>query len=119
MEYVEKLKAYIAKSTEALPFVGVLGLESSSTTAAPSGPKTPLAHSRPIYVDKGEIGKGGSSVVSRAMSSRDGKLYAMKNFKLPSGATGDPKKRKKDEETWERIQKEFSILRNNAHVSTY
>ena len=117
-EYIEKLEAFITKSTEALPFVDALELESSSKTAVPSGLKTPLAYSRPIYVDKGEIGKGAFSVVSKAMSNRDGKLYAMKKFNLTSGIMKDPKKRRQYEETWEKIQREFSILCSNAHVST-
>ena len=117
-EYIEKLEAFVAKSTEALPPVEILGLQSNSSTAAPSGQKTPLVHERPIYVDKGEIGKGGFSVVSKAMSNRDGKLYAMKNFTFPSeAALTDPRKRKENERIWKGIQKEYDILCRNAHVS--
>ena len=59
---------------------------------------------RPIYVNKGENRKGGFSVVSKAMSNRDRKLYAIKKFNFPSEATlTDPRKRKEYERIWRGI----------------
>ena len=112
-QYVANLVAFVKKCKEAVPSVGVLGLDSEPVTATPSQAQTP--GERPVYYNNGKIGKGAFGVVRRFIKLRDGKYFGAKSFFRP------PNKRKFDEEDPEwlaKIRREFTIMRDNPHVST-
>lgn len=111
-QYVANLRAFVKKCREALPFVNALGLDSELATATPSQAQTP--GERPVYYNDRTIGHGAFGVVRRVIKLRDGKYFAAKSFFRP------PNKRKHDEEDpeWlEQIRREFTIMRDNPHVS--
>ncbi len=111
-QYVANLRAFVKKCKEAVPPVGALGLDSEPTTATPSQAQTP--GERPVYYNDGKIGNGAFGVVCRFIKLRNGKYFAAKSFFRP------PNKRKHDEDNPEwlaKIWKEFTIMRDNPHVS--
>ena len=111
-QYVENLQAFVKKGKEAVVPVGALGLESDPTTATPSQAHTP--GERPVYYSDGRIGKGTFGVVHRFIKLRDGKYFAAKRFFRPTN------KRKHDEDDPEwlaNIRSEFTIMKDNPHVS--
>ena len=120
-DYVTNLEALVEETRSALLSMDALGLHSNLTTAAPSEPETPNPNQPPIYIDRGELGRGEFGVVIKVMSNRDGNFYAAKKFIRPSRvAKSDKTKRKRDEdeEDWyTKIRKEVNIMRNNPHVS--
>ena len=116
--YQANLEAFIRKSREALPGLGVLGLDSHDSTATPSQVATPDPSRHPIYVEYEEVGRGAFAKVVKVMSNRDGIFYAMKKFFRPSeGRVENGRKRRRDSDAWlEKKRKEADIMRNSAHV---
>jgi hypothetical protein len=113
--YVEKLLAFVKKckkSKRELSGVEGLGLDSEPETQAASEAATP--RERLIYYKDKSIGKGTFGEVHRVIRARDGKFFAAKTFKAP------PNKRKLDEvdPAWlTGIRREFTVMRDNPHVS--
>lgn len=118
--YVENLRAFAKrckkaaeKSKEEVPVVERLGLDSEPTTQAPSDAQTPGA--RPVYYNDGSIGEGAFGEVHRAIRMSDGRFLAAKMFKKPST---NKRKRNKAGPTWlTGIRREFSLMKDNPHVS--
>lgn len=117
-KYIENLRAFVSKCMEAekkkeeVPVLDGLGLESDLVTAEPSEAQTPVE--RLIYYIDKLIGKGAFGEVHRVIKARDGKYFAAKTFTSPAN------KRKLDdnEPAWlTRIRREFTVMRDNPHVS--
>jgi hypothetical protein len=116
-KYVKNLRAFVdscgtARTGAKVPAIERLGLESNQTTQAATDAPTP--GERLIYYDLKCIGKGQFGEVSISIRGRDGLLCAAKTFKP------QPNKRKLEEEdpTWlTQIRKEFTLMRDNPHVS--
>lgn len=111
-QYVDNLKAFFKRCKEAVPPVGTLGLDSEPTTATPSQAQTP--GERPIYYNDGRIGKGAFGEVRKFIKLRNGEYFAAKSFFRPAY------KRKRDAgnpEWLAKIRSEFTIMRDNPHVS--
>ncbi|KAL8765118.1 MAG: hypothetical protein Q9209_007701 [Squamulea sp. 1 TL-2023] len=118
-QYMANLESFIQKCRGALPALGILGLDSNQTTAAPSQRGTPCRDQQPSYLECEQIGRGAYATVFKVMSSRDGLFYAMKKFFPPPENTRENKrKRIRDSETWfEDKRKEANIMRQNASPS--
>ena len=115
--YLAKLGAFIQRSRKTLPNLGVLGLESHHTTAAPSQIASPDRSREPIYIDFEEIGQGAFARVLKVMSCRNGLFYAKKKFSQPIEGK-NRRKRRWDSEAWfDNKRKEADIMRRNVHVS--
>ena len=111
-QYVANLRAFVKKCKGAVLPVGALGLDSEPTTATPSQAQTP--GERPVYYNDGKIGEGEFGVVRRFIKLRDGKYFAAKSF------LRTPNKRRHDQDNPEwlaMIRREFTIMRDNPHVS--
>ena len=119
--YVANLKAFISDCREAIPTLGVLGLESHDTTVAPSHIASPDQSRLPIYIDFEEVGQGAFATVLKVMSCRNGVFYAKKTFSRPTATGGNyrvGRKREWDSEAWFDIKrKEADIMKRNVHVS--
>lgn len=112
-QYVDNLRAFVKKCKEGVPAVDGFGLKSQATTQAPSEVQT--LGERLIYYKGNSIGSGEFGQVHSVIRARDGKLFAAKIFKLPIN-----NKRKLDEvdPVWlTKIRREFTIMKNNPHVS--
>ena len=99
-------------SKEEVPAVDGLGLDSEPTTQAPSEAQT--VDDRLIYYHDEVIGTGTFGEVHRVIRARDGKVLAAKTFKPPAN------KRKLDEvdPAWlTGIRREFTLMKENSHVS--
>ena len=110
--YIENLRVFVNQCREEVPAVEGLGLDSKTTTQAPSEAQT-LGERLIYYIEK-SIGKGAFGEVSRAIRVRDGKYFAAKTFIPPA------KKRKRDEfdPAWlTGIRREFAVMKDNPHVS--
>lgn len=80
--YIEDVDRFIlqAVANEELP-LGVLGIQSTSTTAAQSSAQTPDLQSHPpIYIKQKRIGKGKFSIVRHVWDVSTGFQYAAKYF---------------------------------------
>ena len=111
-QYVENLQAFFKKCKEAVPPVGMLGLDSEPTTATPSQAQTP--GERPVYYNDGRIGKGAFGEVHKFIKLRNGEYFAAKSFFRPA----NKRKHDTDDPKWlAKIRREFTIMRDNPHVS--
>jgi hypothetical protein len=116
-EYWRKLQAFVDDSRRALPSVDGLGLDSNPPTA-PISRQSRTPRKLPIYLDDEEIGHGEFASVIRVIDARDGQVYATKKFKPPLWTQNDNKKRKLEQEDWLKgIRNEYTIMKNNPHVS--
>lgn len=117
--YKANLEAFIKKCSAALPALRALGLTTHNATTAPSQITSPDRSRQPIYIEYGEVGRGGFATVLEVMSARDGRFYAMKKFYRPSeGKNENKKKRMRGSDEWlESKRKEADIMKQNAHVS--
>ena len=117
--YLAKLEAFVQRSKKALPNLGVLGLESHQTTAAPSQVASPNRSRQPIYIEFEEVGQGAFARVLKVMSCRDGLFYAKKKFFQPIEGRGKSgRKRRWDSQAWfDNKRKEADIMRRNVHAS--
>jgi hypothetical protein len=109
-KYMENLRAFVDRAK--FPAVEQLGLESNQTTQAATDAPTP--GEQLIYYNLKCIGNGEFGEVSLSIRGRDGLLCAAKTFKP------QPNKRKLKERdpTWlTHIRKEFTLMRDNPHVS--
>lgn len=69
-------------------------------------------------MDDKEIGRGEFASLFRVIDARDGQVYPAKKFKPPLWTQNDNKKRKLEQEDWLMgIQNEYTIMKNNPHVS--
>lgn len=110
--FIKKSKGKVKKSKKQVLTVKGLGLDSDPSTATPSQAQTPSE--RPVYYNDKKIGKSAFSKVHRLIKARDGKYFAAKSFMPPIN------KRKHDEVNpmWlAGIRREFTIMKNNPHVS--
>jgi hypothetical protein len=106
------LRAFVKKCNEAVPPVGALGLDSEPTTATLSQAQTP--GERPVYYNDRTIGKGAFSKVRKFIKLRDGEYFAAKYFFRPA----NKRKHDADDPEWlAKIRGEFTIMRDNPHVS--
>lgn len=114
-EYLSHLQIFVKACKEVLPPVNALGLDSSTTTLAPSQSQTPCQ--APIYVNLSLIGRGEFGAVHRVFDVSTGNIYAGKRFHPPSGK-GVKGKRKQGHDKWmEGVRNEMSIMKQNPHVS--
>lgn len=77
--YFENVDEFFKETavTADLPF-GVLGIQSTASTAAPSGTQTPKQD--PILLEQETLGRGAYGVVNRAWDVSTGREYASKRF---------------------------------------
>ena len=117
-EYVKNLQAFAdrcaaaAEARAEVPAVEGLGLDSEPATQAATEAPTP--GERLIYYKGRRIGKGQFGEVHLVFRARDGLVFAAKTFKPL------PNKRKHEEElpAWlTKIRREFTLMRDNPHVS--
>jgi len=117
-KYVKNLQAFAdrcaaaAEAKAKVPVVEGLGLDSEPATQAATEAPTP--GERLIYYKGKMIGKGEFGEVRLVFRARDGLVFAAKTFKPL------PNKRKREEElpAWlTKIRKEFTLMRDNPHVS--
>lgn len=109
--YCNKSKAQQNDSTS-IAF-SILGIDSHTTTAAPSMPVTPTE--RPVYLRETRIGHGAFGEVYKVLRMNDGQHCAAKLF----NAVKASKKRRYNslEPEWlQTIRQEFEILSKNPHV---
>lgn len=119
--YIENLQTFIKKCREAAekseiqpPCDEALGLDSKPATQAPSEALT--LRERGIYCEVKLIGEGAFGRVNKVIKTRDGKTFAAKTFNTPSNKN----KRRRDEPDPEwliKIRREFTLMRDNPHVS--
>lgn len=119
--YIENLRAFVKKCQEAAQRnkidpsgIEALGLISEPSTQASNEVSTPrerLIYYSVKYVEKGTFGK-----VMKIIKARDEKVFVVKTFDPPQNSN----KRKRDEpdpKWFMKIRREFSLMKNNSHVS--
>ena len=119
--YIENLQTFVKKCRKAAekskiqpPRVEALGLDSEPATQAPSEALTP--HERLIYCEVKKIEEEVFGRVHKVIKTRDGKAFAAKTFNSPPNKN----KRRRDEPDPEwliKIRREFTLMRDNPHVS--
>jgi hypothetical protein len=99
--YFENVNDFLRETAVAanIPF-GALGIQSTASTAAPSGTHTPVQD--PILLEQETLGRGAYGVVTRVWDVSTGREYASKRFT------------NLDKSDWE---KEASLMRQSPHVS--
>jgi len=121
LRYVENLRAFVKKCQEAAerskvdpPGVEALGLDSEPPTQAPSEAPTP--RDRLVYYEVKKIGAGTFGQVLKIIKARDGKAFAAKIFNPPPNR--NKRRRAEPDPDWlMSIRKEFTLMRDNPHVS--
>lgn len=110
--YLENLRVFVNKDKADVPAVEGLGLDSEATTQAPSEAQTPGV--RLIYYNEESIGKGAFGEVHRTIRARDGEYFATKTF-IP---LANKRKLGEIDPAWLMgIRREFTIMKDNPHVS--
>ena len=79
-KYRMRVQAYLDASKQAMPPVNQLGVQSETSTAQSSRPRSPHS-SDPIYFREKDIGKGEFGTVYKVVNVSNGKVYAMKRFR--------------------------------------
>ena len=96
------------------PSVEALGLESESSTQAPS--EAPTLHDSLVYYVIKNVGVGTFGKVLKIIKARDGKALAAKMFNPPPNR--NKRRRNEPDSDWlMKIRREFAIMRDNPHVS--
>ncbi|KAF3768260.1 hypothetical protein M406DRAFT_251247, partial [Cryphonectria parasitica EP155] len=100
---------------EMAPSRYALGLDSQPATQAPSEAPTP--RERLIYYNIQQIGEGTFGRVHKLIKARDGNVFAAKTFHPPSSK--NKRRWQEPDPKWLiKIRREFSLMRDNPHVST-
>ncbi|KAI9778186.1 MAG: hypothetical protein M1816_004238 [Peltula sp. TS41687] len=109
----ETCKVQYELSRTADPPLGVLSIDSYTTTAMPSQSLTP--GQRPIYIHEVVLGSGSFGQVDRVIDVSTGAIYAHKEFYEPSWAK-DGERRKCQREQWRnKIRREIRIMMEHPH----
>ena len=94
--------------------IEALGLNSESTTQAPSEAPTPRDWL--VYYVVKNVGEGTFGKVLKIIRGRDGKALAAKIFNPPPNR--NKRRRNESDTNWlMKIRREFAIMRDNPHVS--
>lgn len=119
--YVENLRAFVKKcqkdaekSAVESPGVEALDLESEPATQASIEAST--LRERLIYYEVNKIGEGTFDRVYKVIKARDGKVFVVKTF----NSSPNKNKRRRDDPDPEwliKIRREFTLMRDNPHVS--
>lgn len=110
--YLENLRKPFKTSSEVVPPVDGLGLDSNPDTATPSQAQT--TSGRAIYFEETRIGSRAFGEVVRAIRTRDAKYLAIKKF-IPL-----VNKRRRDghDSAWlETVRRVFFTMKDNPHVN--
>ena len=114
-EYDKNVKKFLNHSRTADPPLGVLSIDSYTTTVMPSQCLTP--GQRPIYIHEEELGRGSFGRVDRVVNVSTGAIYAHKEFYEPKWRK-DGESRKHQQEKWRnQIRREIRIMMEHPHVS--
>ncbi|KAI9789470.1 MAG: hypothetical protein M1816_006012 [Peltula sp. TS41687] len=77
-QYNNLRDSYLRERGDAIPPLDVLGIQSQSTTMAPTGSHSP--RQRPIYLKREKLGSGSFGTVHRMIDVSTGEVYAGKRF---------------------------------------
>ncbi|KAL8931150.1 MAG: hypothetical protein Q9208_000254 [Pyrenodesmia sp. 3 TL-2023] len=114
-KYLDHLDDYLAARNLAVPLVGAMGLNSTATTAPPTGIPTPKKQGA-VYFKCGWVGEGSCGEVYKVTDTRNGQIYAAKYAGKLSNK--NPKKRKVNYDgRMEAIRNEVATMKNLSHVN--
>ena len=111
LRYLQYLRETLKKSSEAVPPLDGLGLDSNPDTATPSQAQTSTGPD--IYFEETRIGCGAFGEVMRAIRTRDAKFVAIKKFSPRVNKRG----RDGNDSMWlQTLRREFYTMKDNPHV---
>ncbi|KAL9606105.1 MAG: hypothetical protein Q9179_000731 [Wetmoreana sp. 5 TL-2023] len=115
-EYDKKIEEFLKSSRTALPPLGVLGIDSYTTTAQPSQALTP--RQLPIYISEQELGSGSFGRVDKVINVSTGAIFARKIFYELQWGMNEERRRQRRKDWLDKIRREIRIMKDNLHENT-
>lgn len=114
-QYRKNLKEFVEASTQAVPPIHGLDLDSHPSTVPISRPIT-SSWDKPAFVYQEVVGSGEFGTVHRVIDVREGYVYASKKFKPPPWTRNDSRRNWEYKKWFDGIRNEYTIMKQLLHV---